>query len=194
MVLIADEGSLETAFRMIIEEFQKPLYWHIRRMVNNHEDTDDILQNAFIKVWKNLKNFRGESKLKTWLWRIAINETLTFLDQKKKRTFVDVDSLRDNFALSHNESTPYSGEQIQEWLQRAINELPVKQKQVFNMKYYEDLTYEEMAGLLGGTTGSLKASFHHASKKIESFLISCLNPQGIQSSNKTNENNARSKG
>ena len=187
LALIRNEETLETAFRMILEEFKKPLYWHIKRMVNDHNDTDDILQNAFIKAWKNLGNFRGESKLKTWLWRIGINETLTFIQQKKKRLYVDVDLIGNHSAFSHSDHSPISGEEIQSKLQNAIDSLPVKQKQVFTMKYFEDLTYEEMSVLLGGTSGSLKASFHHAAKKIEAFLINSLNHPVIQSSNKNND-------
>ena len=190
LALARREGSLETAFRMIVDEFKKPLYWHIRRMVNDHDDTDDILQNAFIKAWRNLGNFRGDSKLKTWLWRIGINETLTFIEQKKKRMYVDVEKMSDHSAFSHNDFNPISGDDIQLRLEKAIETLPEKQKLVFNMKYFDDLTYEEIAAIVGGTTGSLKASFHHAAKKIEVFITNSLNPAGIQPSNESHENNS----
>lgn len=159
-----------------MDEFQRPLYWHIRRMVNDHDDTDDILQNAFIKAWRNLEHFRGESRIKTWLWRIAINETLSFIEQKKKRAFTDAEQLSNLAAFSHSDHSPQTGEDINKKLEAAIETLPEKQKIVFMMRYYDEHSYEEMVEILGGTTGSLKASYHHAAKKIEKFLEDSLNP------------------
>lgn len=167
---LKDPATRERAFRELVIQFQKPLYWHIRRIVNDHDESDDVLQNAFIKAWRGIENFREESSLKTWLYRIAINEALSWLSQKRKRATVDIDSLEDSMHLSEPTGPPVSGEEIADKLARAIETLPEKQKIVFQMKYYEEMKYEEMVQVLGGTVGSLKASFHHAVKKIEDFL------------------------
>ena len=160
----------EKAFAEVVQLHQEPLYWHIRKMVKAHSDTDDILQMTFIKAWKNIENFRGDSKLKTWLFRIATNECLTFLNRQKKRSFSDVADLSDNLEHSHKSMDTLSGDEIQAKLQAAIDTLPEKQRLVFNMKYFEDLKYQEIQDVLGGSIGSLKASFHHAVKKVEKYL------------------------
>lgn len=160
----------EKAFGEVIRLHQEPLYWHIRKMVKAHSDTDDLLQVTFIKAWKNVENFRGDSKLKTWLFRIATNECLTFLNRQKKRSFSDVADLQDNLEHSHSSMDTLTGDDIQAKLQAALERLPEKQRLVFNMKYFEELKYHEIQEILGGSIGSLKASFHHAVKKVESFL------------------------
>jgi RNA polymerase sigma-70 factor (ECF subfamily) len=157
------------AFNLIVRAYQEKLYWHIRRLVIDHEDANDVVQNVFIKAWKNLENFRGESELYTWLYRIATNESLTFLEQKKKRIFVDVEEFGKHLEA---DSVGFEGDKIQLKLQKAIALLPEKQRAVFLLKYYEEMTYEDMAKVLNTSAGALKASFHHAVKKIEKYLQS----------------------
>lgn len=166
-----DERTKEKAFTQLVEKYQERLYWHIRRMVVGHEDANDVMQNMFIKVWKNLSNFRSESNLYTWLYRIATNETITWLDQQKKRSSL---SLSDNESALENKLEAQKGFDASklEWkLQKAIQLLPEKQRIVFNLRYYDEMPYEEMAEVLGTSEGALKASYHHAVKKVESFLI-----------------------
>ncbi|MCY7420526.1 MAG: sigma-70 family RNA polymerase sigma factor [Chitinophagaceae bacterium] len=161
----------EKAFTDIIKKYQEKLYWHIRRMVIDHEDTNDILQNMFIKVWKGLENFREDSQLYTWLYRIATNECLTYLEQKKRRTSV---SLGDDDTGLANKIKADEGFDIKklEWkLQVAIQQLPEKQRLVFNLRYYDEMPYEEMSKILDTSQGALKASYHHAARKIEDFIL-----------------------
>jgi RNA polymerase sigma factor (sigma-70 family) len=167
-----DENTRETAFTQLVRKYQEKLYWHIRRMVMEHEDTNDILQNVFIKVWKNLDSFKEQSNLYTWLYRIATNETLTFIDQKKKRSSL---SLSDDASGLDNRLVAQKGFDANkiEWkLQQAIQTLPEKQRVVFNLRYYDEMPYEEMAQILDTSVGALKASYHHAVKKVEAFMIS----------------------
>lgn len=166
-----DEKTKEKAFTQLVEKYQERLYWHIRRMVVEHEDANDVLQNVFIKVWKSLSNFRSEANLYTWLYRIATNETITWLDQQKKRSSV---SLSDNESALENKLQAQKGFDANklEWkLQQAIQTLPEKQRVVFNLRYYDEMPYEEMATVLDTSEGALKASYHHAVKKVEAFLI-----------------------
>lgn len=164
------QGKEEFAFNQLVLKYQERLYWHIRKIVISHDDTDDVLQNTMIKVWRSLGNFRSESGLFTWLYRIATNEALSFLKQKKRKAFspwVDVEE-----QMSENlEADPwFNGDEIQLKLQQAILKLPEKQRIVFNMKYFDHMKYEEMSEILGTSVGALKASYHHAVKKIESML------------------------
>lgn len=164
------EGKKDLAFHRLVKKYQERLYWHIRKMVLNHDDTDDILQNTFIKVWKSIDNFREESGLYTWLYRIATNETITFLNSKKRRNVFTLSSESD-YLKENLMSDPYfEGDKIQMVLQEAILQLPDKQRLVFNMKYFEEMKYEEMSEILETSVGALKASYHHAAKKIEEFL------------------------
>lgn len=163
-------GNHDLAFQMLVEKYQERLYWHIRKIVLDHDDADDILQNTFIKVWRNLSNFREESSLFTWLYRIATNESLTYLNSKKKRSLLAINDVSD-FLMENLESDPYfEGDEIQRNLQKAILTLPEKQRLVFNMKYFDNLKYTDMAEVLNTSVGALKASFHHAVKKIEEYL------------------------
>lgn len=158
------------AFRMLLQLYQKPLYNHIRNIVLNHDDTDDVLQNTFIKVFQNLENFKGESKLFSWMYRIATNEALTFLQQKAKKQGISSEEVQKN-ALSKLESDVFfDGDEIQLKLQKAIATLPEKQQLVFKMKYFEELKYEEISEIVDTSVGALKASYHLAVKKIEEFL------------------------
>ena len=163
-------GKEESAFNHLVATYQERLYWHIRKIVVVHDDADDVLQNPMIKVWKSLASFRAESGLYTWLYRIATNEALSFLKQKKKKAFapwVDVEG-----HMSENlEADPwFNGDEIQLKLQQAILKLPNKQRIVFNMKYFDQMKYEDMSEILGTSVGALKASYHHAVKKIETML------------------------
>lgn len=163
-------GNSSLAFQTIVERYKERLYWHIRKIVVDHDDADDILQNTFVKVWKNFENFREESSLYTWLYRIATNESLTFLNSKKRRNILPINEVSD-FLIDNLESDPYfEGDEIQKHLQKAILTLPEKQRIVFNMKYFDDIKYNDMAEILDTSVGALKASFHHAVKKIEDYL------------------------
>ena len=161
----------ELPFTQIIKKYQEKLYWHVRRMVVEHEDANDILQNMFVKVWKNLDNFREDSQLYTWLYRIATNECLTFLEQQKKRSAL---SLSDDGSQLINKihADKYFDANKLEWkLQLAIQKLPEKQRAVFNLRYYNEMPYQQMSKVLETSEGALKASYHHAVKKIENFIL-----------------------
>lgn len=158
------------AFNLLVRQYQKRLYWHIRKIVLDHDDTDDILQNVFIKVWRNLENFKEESKLYTWLYRIATNESINFLNQKKKRAGIPFDDVSSFLANKLENDSYFKGDEIQLILQTAILTLPDKQRIVFNMKYFDNIKYEEMSTILETSVGALKASYHHAVKKIEDYL------------------------
>lgn len=167
---LLDPKTQHEAFRKLLQLYQKPLYNHIRNIVLNHDDTDDVLQNTFIKVFQNLENFKGESKLFSWMYRIATNEALTFLQQKAKKQGISSEEVQKN-ALSKLESDVFfDGNEIQLKLQKAIATLPEKQQLVFKMKYFEELKYEEISEIVDTSVGALKASYHLAVKKIEEFL------------------------
>lgn len=158
------------AFAHLVSEYSERLYWQIRKMVLSHDDANDILQDVFIKAWSNVENFRGEAKFTTWLYRIAINESITFLNKKRIQNNVSIDD-GDTFLLNVLESDTYfDGDMAQTQLQKAILTLPDKQRLVFQMKYFEEMKYEDMSDILGTSVGALKASYHHAVKKIEKIL------------------------
>lgn len=168
--LLQNETTQRQGFEMIVAQYSEQLYWQIRRMVLSHDDANDLLQNTFIKAWTNINYFRAEAKLSTWLYRIALNECLTFLNKQKAASSVSIDDA-DVAVLQKLESDSYfSGEQIQLILQKALLTLPEKQRMVFNLKYYQEMKYEEMSEIFGTSVGALKASYHHAVKKIEKFL------------------------
>lgn len=157
-------------FARLVSEYSERLYWQIRKMVLSHDDANDILQDVFIKAWTNLENFRGEAKLTTWLYRIAINESITFLNKKRSQNNISIDD-DDSFLLNTIEGDEYfDGDEAQKMLQKAILTLPDKQRLVFQMKYFEEMKYEDMSDILGTSVGALKASYHHAVKKVEKFL------------------------
>lgn len=166
-----DPEKRETAYNELVAKYQERLYWHCRKIVINHEDADDALQNTFIKVWKSLAEFRADSGLYTWLYRIATNESLTAIKQKKK--FLNHTSI-DEYVQTQSESLTsdsyFDGDEIEKKLQKAILSLPEKQRLVFNMKYYDDMKYTEISEILETSVGGLKASYHHAVKKIEIFM------------------------
>ena len=159
-----------SAFSVLVRMYQERLYWHIRKMVLSHDDANDVLQNTFMKAWNGLDGFRGESKLSTWLYRIATNETLTFLTNKRLRNISSIDDVEEGLLQNLRADSYFNGTEIQMKLQEAILKLPEKQRLVFNMKYFEDITYEQMEAVLGTSVGALKASYHHAVKKIEKFF------------------------
>ncbi len=161
----------EKAFTAIIKKYQEKLYWHIRRMLVDHDDTNDVLQNMFIKVWKGLENFREDSQLFTWLYRIATNECLTFLEQRKKRTSVGLDDDESGLSNTIKADEGFDANKLEWKLQLAIQKLPEKQRLVFNLRYYDEMPYEEMSRVLDTSEGALKASYHHAAKKIEDFIL-----------------------
>lgn len=165
---LKNPAEQRAAFSQLVQLFSEPIYWHIRHIVLNHEDSNDLLQNTFLKAWANIDKFRGDSLISTWLYRIAINETLTFLDRRK--TTIPLDSLEAD-TLEQLESDAYfNGDSADAHIQAAIRTLPPKQRMVFNMRYYEDISYEEMSAIFGTSIGSLKASYHIATKKIEEYL------------------------
>lgn len=163
----------EEAFNALVKKYQERIYWHVRRMVISHEDADDVVQNVFVKVWRNLENFRSDSKLYTWMYRIATNECITFLNKKKRQNNISLDDEDSAYLKESLTSGSYfDGEKAHKKLQEAILTLPDKQRLVFNMKYFEDLKYTDMSEILGTSVGALKASYHLAVKKIESFFES----------------------
>lgn len=170
---LADESTREKAFEILVREFQQQLYWQIRRMVLRHDDADDVLQNVFLKAWQGIGHFRGDARLSTWLYRIAYNETLNFLDKRNLST-VSLSAGADSDAEAVKvqlESDPYfDGDELQIQLQQAIHSLPPKQRQVFNMKYFQEMKYEDISQILGTSIGALKASYHHAVQKITTYF------------------------
>ncbi len=167
---LKDENKRDLAFHTLVTTYQERLYWHIRKIVMNHDDTDDVLQNTFIKVWRSIDKFREESSLYTWLYRIATNESLTFLNSKKKKSMMPLNDVSE-YLLENLMSDPYfEGDEIQQKLQQAIIRLPEKQRIVFNLKYFDEMKYDDMSEVLGTSVGALKASYHHAAKKVEQYL------------------------
>ena len=167
ITLIANNQA-EAAFNLIVKSYSQKLYWHVRRMVIDHDDADDVVQNTFIKIWKGLPNFRQDSNIYTWIYRIATNEALSFLRSKKDNTrFADVE-----YGMSQNLESDafFDGDAAQIKLQKAIATLPDKQKAVFNLRYFEEMSYAEMSRVFETSEGALKASYHHAVKKIEAFV------------------------
>ena len=167
-----DEKTRNEAFNLLLKKYQQKIYWHVRRMVIDHDDADDLVQDVFIKVWKNLPGFRNDAQLYTWMYRIATNECITFLNKKKQKNNISLDDVDFELADTLADSAYFNGEQAQMKLQQAILTLPDKQRLVFNMKYFDDMKYEEMSEVLGTSVGALKASFHLAVKKIEAFILS----------------------
>jgi len=170
LVLLKQSGTQRKAFEMIVKEFSEQLYWQVRRMVNDHDDADDLLQNIFVKAWLNVDGFRGESRISTWLYRIAMNECITFINKKKNEQNISL-SDPESEAARHLESDSYvDGDVMQVLLQKALMTLPEKQRMVFNLKYFKEMKYEEMSEALSTSVGALKASYHIAVKKIAAFI------------------------
>lgn len=170
---LQDPATREEAFEILVKEFQEQLYWQIRRMALSHHDTDDILQNVFIKAWQALDTFRGDSLLSTWLYRIANNESINFLKRQKKPTISlsnTEETDKDNTRLQLESDPYFDGDETEIQLLQAVQSLPPKQRLVFNMKYFQDMKYEDISQILGTSTGALKASYHHAVQKITAFF------------------------
>lgn len=168
----ADDGTRNYAFNLLVKKYQERIYWHVRRMVIDHDDADDLVQDIFIKVWRGLENFREDAKLYTWMYRIATNECITHLNKKKKRIFIPLVDVEGQLSKKLESDPLFSGDKIQLKLQQAILTLPEKQRLVFHMKYYDEMKYEDMSEVLNTSVGALKASYHHAVKKIEDYMKS----------------------
>lgn len=166
-----EPATKEAGYTRIIKKYQEKLYWHIRRMVVEHEDANDVLQNMFIKVWNGLANFREDSQLYTWLYRIATNESLSFLEQQKKRSSVSLSDVESGLSNRLQADKHFDANKLEWKLQVAIQQLPEKQRVVFNLRYYDEMPYEKMSKVLETSEGALKASYHHAVKKIEDFIL-----------------------
>ncbi len=164
-------GTREKAFESILSKYQERLYWHIRRLVIDHEDANDVLQNSLIRAWKGLNGFRQDAQLYTWLYRIATNESLSFLEQKKKKAAVRMEDVPQWMTDQLKAEEGFDAEQMEWKLQLAIQQLPEKQKLVFNLRYFDEMPYEEMSRILGTSVGALKASYHHAVKKVERAML-----------------------
>ena len=158
------------AFNQLVRIYQQKVYWHIRKMVIDHDDADDLTQETFIKIWKALDNFKGDSQLFTWIYRIATNECLNHLAKKKRRFFLPINDITEELSNKIDDSNLISGDEIQLKLQKALLTLPDKQRLVFNMKYYEEMKYEKISEITGTSVGALKASYHLAVKKVEEHL------------------------
>jgi len=171
LLLFKNTATREKAFTGIIKKYQERLYWHIRRMVVVHEDADDVLQNIFIKVWKGLENFREDSQLYTWLYRIATNESLTHIEQQKRRASISLSDDENGLSNQIKADKNFDGQKAEWKLQLAMQKLPEKQRAVFNLRYYDEMPYAEMSIVLETSEGALKASYHHAVKKIEQYIL-----------------------
>lgn len=171
LALYADEKTRNTALSHLIAKYQQRLYWHIRKIVISHDDADDALQNSFIKIWKGLESFKGGSQLYTWLYRVATNEALSLLRQKQKQNTSSIHPIEYELSRNLESDNYFTGDEIQLRLQQAILTLPEKQRLVFNLRYYEEMPYEQMSEVLETSVGALKASYHIAAKKIEELLV-----------------------
>jgi len=169
---LKNSNTQEKAFRSLMTVYKQRLYWHIRKIVLSHDDADDVLQNTFIKVFKNIHSFKEDSKLYSWMYRIATNEAITFINKRALNQNIDISELQYKMAENLQEDTYFSGNEIQHLLQKAIVTLPQKQQLVFNMKYFDEMKYSEMSEVLDTSVGALKASYFHAVKKIEEFIKS----------------------
>ena len=170
LILFANLETRRNAFNQLVRKYQQKVYWLVRKMVVDHDDANDITQDVFIKAWTALENFRGDSKFYTWLYRIASNEAINFLNKKRKRFFIPIHDVENELSEKLEADSLISGDVVQLKLQKALLKLPEKQRLVFNLKYFEDLPYDEISEITGTSVGALKASYHWASKKIEDYL------------------------
>lgn len=169
---LKDPATRDDGFRLLTNTYHKPIYWLIRRLVTGHEDANDLVQDVFIKIWKGLDNFRGDSQLSTWIYRIATNEALSFIKSKKGKYTVAWQENESKFSEMLEDDGYFTGDEVEIKLQKAIQLLPAKQKIVFSMKYFDELKYEEISAILDTSVGALKASYHHAVRKIEDYITS----------------------
>lgn len=167
---LSNDESRNFGFNQLVRKYQERIYWHVRKMVIDHEDANDLVQDIFVKVFKNLDKFRQDAQLYTWIYRIATNECLTYLNKKRKRFFLPIGDVEGELNKKLDSSPHIDGDVVQLKLQRALLKLPDKQRMVFNMKYFDDMKYDEIADITETSVGALKASYHHAVKKIEEFL------------------------
>lgn len=170
LALCQQNTQMEKGFRLLMSKYQERLYWHVRRLVVEHEDANDVIQNAFVKVYKSIARFQGKSKLYTWLYRIATNEAITFLNKKKRQQSSSIDAEESDFANRLQADPYFDGDEAQIKFQKALSILPDKQKMVFNMRYFDEMSYKDISESVGTSVGALKASYHHAVKKIERSL------------------------
>jgi RNA polymerase sigma-70 factor (ECF subfamily) len=170
LLKIRNPDSRNYGFNMLVRTYQQRVYWHVRKMVIDHDDADDLTQEIFIKIHKYIDTFREDSQLFTWIYRIATNECLSFLNKKKRKFFLPIEDVTQQLIAKVDNDPDLNGDEIQKRLQKAILQLPDKQRLVFNMKYFDDMPYEQMAEVTKTSVGALKASFHHAVKKIEEYL------------------------
>ncbi len=166
------DGHADRAFQLMVQKYQEAIYWHVRRLVVSHDDANDIVQEVFIKVWQALPKFRKDSSLYTWMYRIATNEALSFLKKKKRRHLMPLVDMGKQLEETLEADAWYQGNEMEKKLQKAILSLPEKQRAVFNLRYYDEMKYEDMAEILNTSVGALKASYHHAVKKIEKSVVS----------------------
>lgn len=171
VAIFRDVNRQHYAFNMIVRKYTERMYWHIRKLIISHDDTDDVLQNTFMKAWKGLQDFREDAQLYTWLYRIATNEALSFLAQKKRKYFLPLIDVERQLSNTLETDEYFSGDELQLKLQKAVLTLPEKQRVVFNLKYFEEMKYEEMSEILDTSVGALKASYHHAVKKVEKYIL-----------------------
>jgi RNA polymerase sigma factor (sigma-70 family) len=171
LTMFRDPATKEKGFTAIIKKYQEKLYWHIRRMVVDHDDANDVLQNVFIRVWNGLENFREDAQLFTWLYRVATNECLSFLEQQKRKSAVSLSEVESGLSNKLVADKHFDPSKLEWKLQLAIQQLPEKQRIVFNFRYFDEMPYEEMSRILDTSEGALKASYHHAVKKIEDFIL-----------------------
>ncbi|MAD97984.1 MAG: RNA polymerase subunit sigma-70 [Flavobacteriaceae bacterium] len=167
---LQNPATRDRAFKELVRQYKERLYWHIRKIVLVHDDADDVLQNTFVKIFKNIQNFKQDSKLFSWMYRIATNEAISFINKRAKQNNVTIEEYHQQSASKLQSDVFFNGNQIQLILQKAIATLPQKQQLVFNMRYFEELKYEEISEILGTSVGALKASYHHASKKIQEYI------------------------
>lgn len=170
-LLLLLEKDVNNGFRLLVKRYSQPIYWHIRKIVYTHADADDITQNVFIKVFQNLPGFKRNSSLKTWIYKIATNESLNFINSAAQKKNIRSDELVIQLSSQLKDDNFFDGDEIQFKLQQAIAELPEKQRIVFNMKYFDNIKYEDMSEILETSVGALKSSYHHAAKKVEQFLL-----------------------
>ena len=167
---IQNPDTRREAFREIVSTYSQPLYWQIRRLVLSHEDANDVLQNTFVKAWENIEQFRGDSQLSTWLYRIAINESINFLKRKKAELYLSIDDEECNIIHQLEDDPYFDGDALQLQLQQAIGDLPEKQKIIFQLRYFQEMKYDEISQIMNTSIGALKASYHHAVKKIKTYF------------------------
>lgn len=173
---LLDASTRNLAFHEVIKTYERKIYWHVRKLVIDHDDTNDVVQETFVKAWQHLDNFRADSRIYTWLYRIATNESLMFLRKKSKRFFLPLHDITSELESKLQSPQHFNGTRTERLLHQAILRLPEKQRVVFNLKYFEEMSYEEMAEVTETSVGALKASYHHAVKKVEDYLKKNLNP------------------